>query len=226
MNSGRWIRTVVFVVLAGGVAGAQMPAMPQMPPIPQGPSMAPGSPVAPMPQGDQSNGSQGSGFVGGWCVQGDATKQASISNNGAFFNLTNESGSTSMGNLQGANQIVAQGWQFVTGTLSGDGRQINWSNGTFWNRCSSGGGGGQRGSVNLNGNWYPNGNRSLSCSIQQHRGNLTLQNESGQRATGSLRGRRSVSTNWAGTRINGTVSPDGNRINWSNGTYWIRYRLY
>lgn len=82
-----------------------------------------------------------------------------------------------------------------------------------------------RGNVDLNGNWYPNGNRTMRCSIRQHRGNLTLQNEQGVRASGSFHGRYDVTTNWQGT-INGTVSRDGNRINWDNGTYWIRYRLY
>ena len=143
-----------------------------------------------------------------------------------MLNLRNESGSTSIGNMQGNNQISAPEWQFVTGTLSGDGRRINWSNGTFWARCPSGGGGGGYRTPNLNGNWYPNGNRSLQCSIQQRRGNLTLQNEVGDRATGSFNGKWGVTTNWQGTRITGTISKDGTRIDWSNGTYWIRYRLY
>ena len=246
MNSGRWIRAIVYVLLAGMglVAVAQMPAPPQMPQIPDGPQMSPvppPSPVPPMSPGpsmspgsqtndsqsnrSQTNGAQGAGFLGAWCAQGDPMKQASISNNGVFLNLTNENGDTSIGNLQGSNQIVAPGWQFVSGTLSRDGSQINWSNGTFWARCRNSGGGGRR-SPNLNGNWYPNGNRSLSCSIQQHRGNLTLQNETGQRATGSFNGRNRVSTNWSGTRISGMLSSDGNRIDWDNGTYWIRYRLY
>jgi hypothetical protein len=174
--------------------------------------------------GDQRNRYQNAGFMGGWCAQGDLTKQTSISYNGAFYNLTNENGDTSIGNLQGKNQIQAPGWQFVTGTLSSNGRQIQWSNGTFWARCPTNNGGG--GKLDLNGNWYPNGNRSMQCSIQQRRGNLQLQNESGQRATGAFNGRFNVTTNWQGTKINGTVSRDGNRINWDNGTYWIRYRLY
>ncbi|WP_158791856.1 hypothetical protein [Granulicella sp. L60] len=248
------VGTLVLAVGSGGAAMGQMPqtpSMPSMPGMPPTPS-APPTPSMPqmpdipqgnpnlstpdMPQPSQSgptdaargsaNGAQGAGFLGTWCVQGDRTKQASISSNGAFLNLTNESGDTSIGNLQGSNQIVAPGWQFVTGTLSGNGGTINWSNGTYWTRCGSGGGGGGHSSYSLNGNWYPNGNRSLQCSIQQHRGNLTLQNESGQRATGSLVGRRQLTTNWAGTTIRGTVSSDGNRINWDNGTYWIRYRLY
>lgn len=174
----------------------------------------------------QDNGAQRGSFIGGWCAQGDTAKQASISSNGAFLNLTNENGDTSIGNLQGSNQIVAPGWQFVTGTLNPRGNRIDWSNGTFWTRCESDGGGGRRRRISLNGNWYPNGNRSLSCSIQERRGNLQLQNETGDRATGSFDGRRQIMTNWAGTRITGSVSRDGNRIDWSNGTYWIRYKVY
>jgi hypothetical protein len=235
---------LVFFAVGSGVGMAQlMPPPPQMPSIPQGPPM-PSTPTmpsdAPAPQGppqdpsqqgqqqDQQrrNNQQGAaGFLGAWCAQGDPSKQASISSNGPMLNLRNESGSTSIGNMQGNNQIVAPEWQFVTGTLSGDGRRINWSNGTFWARCPSGGGGGYR-TPNLNGNWYPNGNRSLQCSIQQRKGNLTLQNEVGDRATGSLNGKWGLTTNWQGTRITGTISRDGTRIDWSNGTYWIRYRLY
>ena len=58
-------------------------------------------------------------FTGGWCAQGDPTKQASIADNRAFLTLTNENGDTSTGQYQGQNGIVAPGWQFVTGTLSG-----------------------------------------------------------------------------------------------------------
>jgi hypothetical protein len=251
MNAGRLVRSVLagvgialIAVGGGAVATGQVPQIPQptpmpqpapmpqpgqMPQMPSMPSLDPGAPPPqgqPGSQGQQSshgNGGQNAGFVGGWCAQADPTKQTSISYNGAFYNLTNETGDTSIGNLQGNNQIQAPGWQFVTGTLTQNGRQIQWSNGTFWARCPTGGGGGQ---LNLNGNWYPNGNRSLQCSIQQRRGNLTLQNEGGQRATGSVNGKFHLTTNWQGTMINGTVTRDGNRINWDNGTYWIRYRLY
>lgn len=237
-----------LVVLAGWtvVAGAQlMPSAPQMPQVPSAPApppMAPAPPPAPIPPmsdgapppGAQGSGAQGSGaqgnngtpgmgFVGAWCAQGDPAKQASISSNGAFFNLKNENGDTSIGNLQGNNQIQAPGWQFVTGTLSRDGSQINWSNGTMWARCPTPGYGHR---VNLNGTWYPNGNRSMKCSIQDRHGSLMLQNESGQRASGTFNGKFSISTNWQGTVISGTLSRDGNRINWDNGTYWVRYRLY
>jgi hypothetical protein len=248
MNAGRLVRAmlagvgVALIALSGGdVAAGQVPQIPQptpmpqpgqMPQVPAMPSLDPGTPP-PKQQGQQgsqgqetSHGSsrQNAGFLGGWCAQGDPTKQTSISYNGAFYNLTNETGDTSIGSLQGNNQIQAPGWQFVTGTLSQNGRQIRWSNGTFWARCPTGGSGG--GQLNLNGSWYPNGNRSQQCSIQQRHGSLMLQNEVGQRATGSVNGKFHLTTNWQGSTINGTVSRDGTRINWDNGTYWIRYRLY
>jgi hypothetical protein len=44
--------------------------------------------------------------------------------------------------------------------------------------------------------------------------------------SGQMNGKRTLSTNWNRNTIGGTVSNNGNRINWDNGTYWIRYRLY
>ena len=163
-------------------------------------------------------------FTGGWCAQGDPTKQASISDKGAFLTLTNENGDTSTGQYQGQNGIVAPGWQFVTGTLSPDGSQINWSNGTFWARCNTGGGGHQR--LNLTGTWYAQGSRNQSCSIRQRGNNLQLSNESGDQASGQITGKRQLTTNWNGTSIGGTVTGNGNRINWDNGTFWTRIRVY
>jgi hypothetical protein len=169
---------------------------------------------------------QSGAFTGAWCAQGDPTKHASISSNGAFLTLTNENGDTSPGNYQGQTGIVAPGWQFVTGTLSQDGSRINWSNGTFWARCDSGGGGGGRRRLNLTGTWYAQGDRSQSCSIQQHGNNLQLSNQSGDNASGQMNGKRTLTTNWNGTTIGGTVSTNGNRINWDNGTYWVRFLVY
>jgi hypothetical protein len=167
-------------------------------------------------------GQQASGFLGAWCAQGDPAKHASISGNGVFLTLTNENGDTSPGNLQGSNAIQAPGWQFVTGTLTPDGSQINWSNGTYWARCESGGGN----RSTLTGTWFANGDRSRSCSIRQRHGALNLQNESGQSATGNYVDRNQITTNWAGSVIHGRISQHGNRIDWDNGTYWIKSRVY
>lgn len=169
----------------------------------------------------------GQGFLGQWCAQGDPGKRCSISANGPFFTLTNEQGSTSTGNLQGmnSNTITASQWQFVQGTLSPDGKQINWSNGTFWARCDSGGGGGGGGGwhkPNLQGTWYRDGNRSYACSINQRGNNLTFTNEQGVTAHGKFLGNKNVTANWNGQTINGTLVKNGGRINWDNGTMWSR----
>src|ERR1700722_15220632 len=168
MSRVRFERAALYVLLSGVVfsgvgmaqlmpAPPQMPQIPQAPPIPDAPTMppdlqAPQGPPPDMPQqrqqedqgrrNNQQGASGSAGVMGGGGGQGDPSKQASFRRNGPMLNLRNESGSTSIGNFQGDNQIVAPEWQFVTGTLSGDGRRINWSNGTFWAGCYGGGGGG------------------------------------------------------------------------------------
>jgi hypothetical protein len=177
--------------------------------------------ATPALQAQMPGGGQASGFLGAWCAQGDPNKHASISGNGVFLTLTNENGDTSPGNLQGPNQIQAPGWQFVTGTLSRDGGQINWSNGTYWARCDNGG---RR--WTLTGTWFANGDRSRTCSIRQKHGDLRLQNESGQSASGNYIDRQEIVTNWAGTVIHGRVRQHGTRIDWDNGTYWVKSMVY
>lgn len=171
-----------------------------------------------MPPDAHAQANQNASFLGTWCAQGDPSKRASISANGPFLTLTNEVGSTSTGSVLGVNgsQIIADQWQFVRGTLSGDGNSISWTNGTFWTRCS-----GHR-RVNLGGTWYFGGDRSKPCRIVQHGGSLFLRNETGDTATGSFTSKYNISTVWSGNTITGTVSRDRNRILWSNGTYWTR----
>ena len=172
--------------------------------------------AAPIPQGNQ-----GAGFLGQWCGQGDPNKQTSITGNGVFYTLTNENGDSSPGNLQGNNVMIAPGWQFVQGTLTPDGSQINWSNGTFWARCNNGGGGGWR-RPRIEGTWYRSGDRSQRCYIRRRGDTYRITTEANATATGSWDSRRQLTTNWSGTIITGIVASSGNRINWNNGTYWTR----
>ena len=167
---------------------------------------------------------QPSGFLGAWCAQGDPTKHASITSNGPFLNLTNENGNTSSGHYMGMgnNTIMADQWSFVQGTLSSDATRIDWSNGTYWARCPSGGGGGGSHYPNVDGTWYRDGNRSNSCYIRQRKRNLNLTNESGQAGSGHTDGRWHLTTTWNGTQVNGSISSDGNTIYWDNGTRWTR----
>jgi hypothetical protein len=165
---------------------------------------------------------QAARIVGDWCAQGDKSKHCSISSNGAFLTFTNESGSTSIGHFVNTQQTVfsADEWKFVQGTLSPDGLRIDWTNGTYWLRCSPTGGSSHR--PNLDGTWYRDGNRSQACSIQQKKVSLRLKNESGQAATGAFDNSHHITTNWPEGQIGGTISPDGNTIHWDNGTSWSR----
>lgn len=174
--------------------------------------------AAPLPQ----DFGQAARITGQWCAQGDKTKLCSITNNGPLLSFTNEQGSTSSGHFTNMQQteFSADQWHFVRGSLSPDGLRIDWSNGTYWMRCSGSGGGGRR--PNLDGTWYRDGDRSMRCSIRQKKGKLNLKNESGQSATGSFDGNRRVVTNWSGQQIVGSISEDGNTIDWDNGTSWSR----
>jgi hypothetical protein len=172
----------------------------------------------------QMPGQPPSRFLGAWCAQGDPAKQCSVSMNGLFLTFTNESGSTSSAHYIGVDQNVvsADQWGFVQGTLSQDGTRINWSNGTYWARCSGGGGGGGRNYPNVDGTWYRGGDHSKSCYIRQKKRNLSLTNEQGDSGTGNTDGRWHLTTNWAGTTVHGTISRDGNTIYWDNSTTWTR----
>ena len=184
--------------------------------------------AAPQGQPSSPGAPQATAFLGTWCAQGDPAKQTSIAVGvaGPFLNLTNENGSTSYGQLQGANQILAPQWQFVVGTLSPDGGQINWSNGTMWARCATNGGGWPGYFPRLAGAWFANGDRTRTCAIRQRGGELDLRNEVGQAASGTFVRRHLITTNWNGSVIQGRLNDDGNRIDWSNGTYWIRDAVY
>lgn len=180
--------------------------------------------AAPLGQTAFAESSQATPFLGTWCAQGDPSKQTSIaaSGGGSFINLTNEGGNTSMGRLKGSNQIEAPQWNFVVGTLSPNGSQINWSNGTMWARCRTGGSSGPGNTPELSGTWFANGDHSKRCSIQQRGDSLDVRNEGGQSASGSFDHRHRITTNWNGKVIEGRISQHGHRIDWSNGTYWIR----
>jgi hypothetical protein len=158
-------------------------------------------------------------FVGSWCVNGDPTKIGSIAQNGLGLQLTNESGSTSIAQPvgPGGSTIVALQWNLVQGTLTSDASRINWTNGSYWNHCSSGGGG-----KTLDGTWYASGDPGRMCSISQRLGALTFVNESGTTASGNFNGPRHLVAFWQGTPIGGAISGDGSRITWDNGTFWSR----
>ncbi len=162
-------------------------------------------------------------FLGEWCGQGNPANHASIRAEGSGFVLDNGMGSSSSGQSQGKNVIVAPEWQSVVGVLTEDGSQINWSNNSFWARCDASIAAGKRSAANLTGIWSSDGVQTLFCAIRQTGNELLLRNESGFTARGRIDGKHSLASNWMGTRINAKISADGKRITWENGGSWTRY---
>lgn len=77
----------------------------------------------------------------------------------------------------------------------------------------------------ISGMWYANGNLAARCTIAQSGNTVHLTNEHGVTATGSFVDAGTIATNWGylgGGSITGAISPDLQRITWSNGTYWSR----
>lgn len=77
----------------------------------------------------------------------------------------------------------------------------------------------------ISGTWYANGDPSKRCRIEQSGRSVTVRNEVGQTAAGSFTDPSTLSTDWGvfnGGRISGTITRNLRRINWSNGTYWVR----
>ena len=94
----------------------------------------------------------------------------------------------------------------MQGTLSPDGSQINWSNGTYWARCDNGGV--EAGAVDVIVRTFrePGIAAAITRWPVRHparKDNLTFTNEQGQTAQGKFLGNRNVTANWGGTTING-----------------------
>ena len=74
------------------------------------------------------------------------------------------------------------------------------------------------------GEWCAQGDRSKRASITSNGpGFLTLTNEQGSSSPGSYQGMNQnviTAIGWMG--VTGTLTSDGQRIDWSNGTFWAR----
>ena len=186
---------------------------------------APPQAVIPMPQATGAIAEWASGlrdrklsFLGEWCGQGNPANHAWIRANGKALTLDNGVGSSSTGQYQGRDGIVAPEWS-VMGVITEDGSQINWSNESFWARCNQG----TRGKASVAGIWNPMGMATAFCSIREQGSELKLRNEAGINASGHAGEKRQLTTDWSGTRIEGKVTADGNRIDWDNGSFWVRW---
>ena len=165
-------------------------------------------------------------FLGSWCGQGNPAVRASIADRGGYLIFTNEDGDASTGRAYGKNSVIAPGWQNVIGTLSPGGTQIDWTNGSFWERCDAALGSGESGPINLTGKWYATSDRTQPCSVRQHDGILKIDCGKWGLATGRMDGDHHLTTNWSGKTIGAIVTADRNHLNWDNYTYWTRSTVY
>ena len=76
----------------------------------------------------------------------------------------------------------------------------------------------------LSGTWYMGGpiNAGMPCKIIQEEGTLTFVNELGAKSAGKFADSKTViATDWE-NGLHGTISNDGNHIDWANGSWWTR----
>lgn len=78
---------------------------------------------------------------------------------------------------------------------------------------------------NIGGRWYAQGDPTKWCSISQSGTSVTFRNEQGANGSGQFSNPSVVVVDWGymgGHAVRGKISFDLQRIDWSNGTYWVR----
>jgi hypothetical protein len=161
-------------------------------------------------------------FDGPWYFAGDLSSPALILQAGTLLTLMNEQGRVATGSGTVVQVTANWGEGPITGTLTADQRQLNWDNGTFWQRRALIDAA-LLGAPNVGGIWYVGGDATRRALIvQTPGGNLQLMNEQGRPSPGGFVGPNTIQARaWEGG-VTGTLSPDGNFIDWSNGTSWRR----
>lgn len=159
-------------------------------------------------------------FLGDWCVEGRTDLHGTINDSGDSLSLDNGQGSTSTGELRSPFLLVAPAWNSVSGALTPDRHQIDWSNGTYWVRCPSVP---RSSTANLDGKWITQGE---SCLIRQQGTRLQIGGTKDCVATGQVDENGHLTLDVSGIRFEGTVTPDRNHINWQDGTYSTRAEVY
>jgi hypothetical protein len=159
-------------------------------------------------------------FLGDWCGEGKPELRATITDGGDLFVLNNGKGSLSAGEARGPYVMSASVWGAVQGVLSPDHSQIDWSNGTYWARCSSGP---KTSPVNLTGTWIA---LDGSCVLRQ-RGNRVQSGDSKDcLAAGSVDKDGHLVMDALFGKFEGYVTAEGNHIDWVDGSYWTRDKVY
>jgi poly(beta-D-mannuronate) lyase len=158
-------------------------------------------------------------FLGDWCVEGRTELHGTIVDGGDFLVLRNEHDSRSTGEPRGPFLLIAPVWN-AAGALTPDRNQIDWTDGTYWARCPSSP---MHQPVDLNGKWVA---RDGSCSIRQKGDRLQLGDTKDCLETGRVDEKGHLTLDAFGTQYEGTVTADGNHINWQDTSYWTRAEVY
>lgn len=66
----------------------------------------------------------------------------------------------------------------------------------------------------------------MECSIQEHGDRLQLSDTKDCLAKGRVDGNGHLTLDFHGTKFEGTVTADGNHINWQDMSYWTRSKAY
>ena len=147
---------------------------------------------------------------GTWYLGGARDRVASIDSLGGGLEARNETGQVSRLQWDGARTLVALDWGGLRGDYSND--RIQWANGTFWVRDNTSG---TTRPSQINGVWYLDGSRDRVAHID----GLEATNENGSVSRLRWEGSNTVvALDWGGLR--GDVRND--RIQWANGSSWVR----
>ncbi|HUB53444.1 MAG TPA: alginate lyase family protein [Terracidiphilus sp.] len=159
-------------------------------------------------------------FLGEWCADDLPNLHGAIADGGDYLTLNNGQGSTSTGELHGPFFLVAPAWNSVSGALTPDRSQIDWSNGTYWTRCPTAP---IHQPIDLTGKWMA---QVGSCSIQQQGAQLKIGDTRDCQGSGSVDDKGHLALEFSGVKFEGSVTADGNHINWQDGSYWTRAQVY
>ena len=158
---------------------------------------------------------------GTWYQGGDSSKRCFILQHGNTIQLTNERGEVATGSLLEPNRLTTN-WGpnlQIEGHISGSQQTIFWSNSTYWTRDVTA----ANAVPDVSGIWYLGGNPAKRCYVSQHGKSLTLTNQRGKTATGKFITTSRIATSWGPKlHVNGHISADRQRIDWSNSTDWTR----
>ena len=165
------------------------------------------------------SGSSAAGLDGKWYHDGKPTRIL-VAPDGRSVTIVNELGQRSDGYAADPRNFAIPSLG-ITGHVSKDARRISWTNGTEWT-CEGKNSGPDSG-ANLSGRWFRNG-QPTSIEVASDGKNFTIVQEWGLRATGRITDNGElIVPAW---KVAGRVKQNGQRIKWSNGTGWMRPRLF